>query len=254
MEEQNYIQKALKEKKAFGKVLTGIAIGFGALVVVTLLAIAIELFIDIRHDEGEDFFDLIALTIIVIWFAILVGYYAWAIYFYNINLGLTDEDWAEIRERKKFNPEGVNEPKENPNINQTLGLPTGTVRGTVALTLLIGGVAMTIAALGMKNTLEANSFLVDNFEFFKTAFLMMIAFYFGNKSLEMLGYTGKKKKPGEEQEADESKPKGDTDAPLPMIGDAGAVKSLLKKTSAKEEKKESGKSPDADFDHPDAML
>ena len=116
----------------------------------------------------NELYNLIALGVLLIWFGILVAYYAWAIYFYNINLGLTNQDWAEIRVRRQYSPEGAEDvPSENPNNDQTLGLPTGTVRGTLALTLMIGGLAMTIAALGMDSFMKENTFLVDNFDFFR---------------------------------------------------------------------------------------
>jgi hypothetical protein len=247
--ENNYVAEARVKKKKMNKALRWVYLVFGGLVALALIAIVVKMFIG---DQSE-IYNMVALAIIVLWFGILIAYYAWAIYFYNINLGLTDEDWAEIRERKQFQPEGVDEPTENPNINQTLGLPTGTVRGTVALTLLIGGVAMTIAALGMESTVDANSFLVDNFEFFKTAFLMMIAFYFGNKSLEMLGYKSKKEKPGEKDAEGQKTAVGDTDELLPVAREAGAVKTLLKKVpSAKDDKKDDTK-PAGDFENPDAI-
>jgi hypothetical protein len=91
----------------------------------------------------------------------------------------------------------VKPPERNPFYDQTLGLPPGTVRGTIALTLLVCGVAFVIAALNMKNSVAENTVLVDNFDFFKKAFLMMIAFYFGTKSLEILqGKEGKETKDG----------------------------------------------------------
>lgn len=249
MEDHNYIKKALEEKKKVNKTLKWATLVFAGLIVLALLAIIVQLFLD-----PGNIYTLVALAVIVVWFGILIGYYAWAIYFYNINLGLTDEDWAEIRERKKYNPEGVDEPKENPNINQTLGLPTGTVRGTVALTLLIGGLAMTIAGFGMDSTHDASSFLVDNFEFFKTAFLMMIAFYFGNKSLEMLGYKSTRAgKSGKDSNNSDESSTGDTDSPTPVLREGGSVKSILKKvTGSKDNKKDAEKKEHSDFHNPEA--
>ena len=246
MDDHNYIKEALEDKKKINKTLKYIAIGFGVFLGLALVAIVYQLF----FGNPDDFFNMIALAVIIVWFGILTGYYAWAIYFYNINLGLTDEDWAEIRERKKYNPEGVDEPKQNPNINQTLGLPTGTVRGTIALTLLVGGVAMTIAGLGMEHILEPNAFLVDNFEFFKTAFLMMIAFYFGNKSLELL----RKEKPKDGEKPEGAEPEGDTDSPTPPRGDGGAIKILLKKAGVGSKKEDASKTEENDFDNSEAVL
>ncbi|MEO1051993.1 MAG: hypothetical protein AAFX87_15280 [Bacteroidota bacterium] len=129
----------------------------------------------------------LAIAIMVSWVIVLIIYYIWAIYFYNVNMGWTDSDWETVEERKKRDPDGNHdEPMENPHGDQTLGLPPGTVRGTLALSLMVGALAMAIASMAMPETLKENEFFIDNFEFFKTAFLMMIAFYFGNKSLEYL--------------------------------------------------------------------
>jgi hypothetical protein len=130
-------------------------------------------------------YNMISINIILLWIGILVGYYAWVIYFFNINLGLTNEDWAEIRQ-KTGNGEKVDFPTRNPHWEQTLGLPEGTIRGTLALSLAVGALAMLVASLGMDSTMSANELFIDTFDFFKTAFLMMIAFYFGNKSLQAL--------------------------------------------------------------------
>jgi magnesium-transporting ATPase (P-type) len=137
--------------------------------------------------KDKDFYFNLAVFIIVSWLAILIIYYAWAIGFYNVNMGWTDGDWKRLFEAKKVNPEaGADEPTENPHKEETLGLPNGTVRGTIAISLLVGGLAMMIASLSFKDRLQPNEYFIDNFEFFKTAYLMMIAFYFGNKSLEFL--------------------------------------------------------------------
>ena len=138
------------------------------------------------HSSNENFiYKMISINIILLWIGILVGYYSWVIYFFNINFGLTNEDWAEIREKAR-NGEPVQYPTTNPNRDQTLGLPEGTVRGTLALSLAVGALAMLVASLGIDNTMSANELFIDTFDFFKTAFLMMIAFYFGNKSLQYL--------------------------------------------------------------------
>ena len=144
-------------------------------------------------EKGETVFEFIALGLLILWFGILVAYYAWAVYFYNLNLGQTNEDWLRIKEKVKYDPDAEKDiPVKNPNDGETLGLPKGTVRGSLALTLMVGGLAMTIIAIGMENKLSENEFLVDNFDFFKTAFLMMIAFYFGNKSLELIDYKSRR--------------------------------------------------------------
>lgn len=227
MEELDKLGKSIKDKRFLNKLFIGL-MGFVELIIFgALLHIAVQL----MKGPGDEVYNLVAMGILLLWFGILLGYYAWAVYFYNINMGLTNEDWAEIREQKRYNPEGVDAPTENPNINQTLGLPTGTVRGSLALSLMVGGICMTIAGFGMENMVEENAFLVDNFDFFKTAFLMMIAFYFGNKSLEMMGYKSSKTigrgqgTTNDEKTNTPPKPPG----PIPPAQDVSTAKDLLKK-------------------------
>lgn len=139
--------------------------------------------------EIKELYKAVAIDMILLWVGALIGYYAWAIYFYNINLGLTNEDWAEIREKVEKGEE-VEVRNKNPHEKDTLGLPDGTIRGTLALSLAVGALALLIASLGIENTMPLNQLFIDTFDFFKTAFLMMIAFYFGNKSLQYLNYQG----------------------------------------------------------------
>ena len=137
-------------------------------------------------NKNSTFYNLAA-GIIVSWIISLVVYYVWAIHFYNVNMGWTDSDWKKLEKKKREQPDAIdNEPVENPNASETLGLPPGTVRATLALTLLVSSLALMLASLEMPYKLEHNSFFIDNYEFMKTAFLMMVAFYFGNKSLEVL--------------------------------------------------------------------
>src|SRR5690606_29030490 len=76
--------------------------------------------------------------------------------------------------------------KNNPYRSQTFGLPPGTVRGMIAFTLLIGGMSLLIVSFGTEYTGAELALVRQQFEFFETAFLMMIAFYFGDKSLKYL--------------------------------------------------------------------
>lgn len=164
------------------KVLIGIIISYIIMVLLTSLAL-----IGIR--SSDQFFFHLATAIILNWIVLLIGYYIWAIFFYNINMGWTDDDWDSLEQRKQEgdkNRIAEEEPTVNPHANETLGLPPGTIRGTIALSLLVTGLAMVIASFELNSTYKSNATFIDNFEFFKTAFLMMIAFYFGNKSLEAL--------------------------------------------------------------------
>lgn len=164
----------------------------GAFALVELFTIGLFVYLFVRTLMGkENLFTFMSLSIILIWFGIIVGYLAWAVYFYNINMGLTEGDWDKITQAKENNllnfgqETSTDEPTRNPYLDQTFGLPPGTVRGAIALTLLFCAIGMMIFSMGQTGNTDSQ-FLQDNLEFFKTAFLMMIAFYFGSRSLEYL--------------------------------------------------------------------
>lgn len=160
------------------------------ILLVTLVCLGFHKLWNITHTgqkATEDIYQNLAVSVIISWIIFLIAYYMWAIQFYNINRGWTDKDWNDQEAKKKIDPSlAEEEPDKNPNNDQSLGLPTGSVRATIALSLLVAGLSMTIASFSMNNTFPTNALFVDQFEFFKTAFLMMIAFYFGAKSLEIL--------------------------------------------------------------------
>jgi hypothetical protein len=139
-------------------------------------------------------YQAIGLGIIVIWACVFLSYFIWAVYYYNINLGLTEDEWDKIYKAKDRKAKGESysvddlkiEPEYNPYQNETFGLPGGTVRGMIAFTLLFGAISMLIVSIGMENQFDNNAMFWDQYEFFKTAFLMMIAFYFGSRSLQYL--------------------------------------------------------------------
>lgn len=143
--------------------------------------------------EQKNIFAIVGLLMLVTWLAVFMIYFVWAVYYYNINFGISDGEWAEIAEAKRQGRDledeslatKIREPKYNPYRSQTFGLPPGTVRGMIAFTLLFGGISLLVASMG---TEEINPQLmqlrIQQFEFFETAFLMMIAFYFGDRSLK----------------------------------------------------------------------
>ena len=180
---ENRIVSSSEKTKWYNRLLLGL-IGLVESIFLFLI-VYLTAFPEFKSIKTDQIYSIIAVDMVLIWVGILIGYYTWAIYFYNINLGLTNEDWAEIRMRKAQGKE-VDERMQNPNNDQTLGLPEGTIRGTLALSLAVGALAMMVASLGKPSTWPANQVFVDAFDFFKTAFLMMIAFYFGNKSIESL--------------------------------------------------------------------
>ena len=185
-QEPTMVQKARKNKKRLNWLLL---ICVGAVQLILLDLITFTTWKAWQEGSMEVIYKAIAIDMILLWTGVLVGYYSWAIYFYNINLGLTNEDWAEIREKEERG-DPVEVRQKNPHEGQTLGLPDGTIRGTLALSLAVGALALLIASLGIDTKMPLNQLFVDTFDFFKTAFLMMIAFYFGNKSLQYLNYQG----------------------------------------------------------------
>ncbi|WP_424961226.1 hypothetical protein [Ekhidna sp.] len=143
-------------------------------------------------------FKAIALGIVTLWACIFLSYFIWAVYYYNVNLGLTDEEWNKIYQAKEdkrqgnfYNQDDIDaEPEYNPYKDETFGMPNGTVRGMIAFSLLFGAIALLVVSFGMTNEIDPSSLFWDQYEFFKTAFLMMIAFYFGSRSLQYLRPNG----------------------------------------------------------------
>src|SRR5690606_4543643 len=158
--------------------------------VLTLLGVVGAFFVYVEHDN---LFQAVGLVISVIWIGAFLMYFMWAVYHYNINYGLTDLDWEKIFEARERYRQGfpvkqaeLDAPTSNPYRAQTFGLPPGTVRGMIAFTLLIGGMSLLIVSFGTEYTGAELALVRQQFEFFETAFLMMIAFYFGDKSLRYL--------------------------------------------------------------------
>ncbi|MBR9775849.1 MAG: hypothetical protein GYB55_12860 [Cytophagales bacterium] len=159
-------------------------------VILVIFAILGALFVYIEHDN---LFQAVGLATTVIWIALFLIYFMWSVYHYNINYGLTDQDWQRIYDFRDMHSKGIpvkpsdlEMPEYNPYKSQTFGLPPGTVRGMIAFTLLMGGMSLLIVSFGTQYSGVDAALLSQQFEFFETAFLMMIAFYFGDKSLKYL--------------------------------------------------------------------
>ncbi|MCU0428176.1 MAG: hypothetical protein MUF71_21395 [Candidatus Kapabacteria bacterium] len=147
--------------------------------VIAFLMIAYSMYAMFFVPKGNVNYVGIAIALLVTWFTVLLIYFSWAIYFYNVNLGFTNEEWEQIKAQDNYNPQ--THTPENPHKDETLGLPNGTVRGTIALTLLVCSIALMIIGFDK----EYAPILASQFDFFITAFQMMIAFYFGNKALDI---------------------------------------------------------------------
>jgi len=180
-----------------------------AVILVLFVAFSLSVLFGAFSDIENDF-QRISLCLILLWIGILLTYYIWAIFYYNINLGFSDVEWKEIWERidktrKDFdaglevNAKDLEAPEDNPYKDETFGLPPGTVRGTIALTLLMGGLSMLIYSFGAPLV-----DLGDNFKFFIDAFLMMVAFYFGSRAL---AYLQSKKENGQAATSKAEEPK-----------------------------------------------
>jgi len=183
-----YKSKSGAKVKMFGR-------GVGILLLIVIGIFMIILFAGLLNMGGENgpgLFKILGFSLIIVWACIFICYFIWASYFYNMNYGVTRKFWErnkkakeDMAEGKTYNPEDINdEPVYNPYKDETFGLPSGTVRGMIAFTLLFGAIALLIVSFGMDNTIDPNSFFYDQFEFFKKAFLMMVAFYFGTRSLK----------------------------------------------------------------------
>nr|WKN36451.1 N-acetylmuramidase domain-containing protein [Tunicatimonas sp. TK19036] len=159
--------------------------------ILTIVGLLGALFVYFEH---SNLFQALGLVVSIIWVVVFLRYFMWSVYHYNINYGLTDQDWEKIFEARKrlkqglpVNKEDLEAPDKNPYRSQTFGLPPGTVRGMIAFTLLLGGLSLLIVSFGNEYyTGDQLALIRQQFEFFETAFLMMIAFYFGDKSLKYL--------------------------------------------------------------------
>ena len=143
--------------------------------------------------KGLPVYEKLALIVILAWMALLIAYYAWQIYFYNYNYGKSSAFWKRfvelsISDSRKSEAQLYKEfaaPDKNPFQDQTFGLPPGTVRGTMALTVLVGGLCLLILAIGGSKLFDEPAF-ARQLNFFEQAFLMVIAFYFGTKGFEIM--------------------------------------------------------------------
>ena len=154
-----------------------------SLIVTYILLLGLFTALLLSYNIEQPLFFNLATAIITSWVVTVILFYIWAIYYYHIQVP-DDNQQIEILKAEGLEPESVSPRELYP--DQTMGLPAGTIRGTIALSLLVAGLSLLIASFDMKETYEANKLFIDNFEFIKTAFLMVIAFYFGQKSLAAL--------------------------------------------------------------------
>jgi H+/gluconate symporter-like permease len=87
---------------------------------------------------------------------------------------------------KKFPLRKWEKGEDNPYKTETMGIPRGTIRGIISITLLIGAVLLQIYALMyLENDEKISGFM--------NAFEIMLAFYFGSKVLHHVASVDKNK-------------------------------------------------------------
>ena len=120
----------------------------------------------------------------------LVGSFAlilFGLYYFNFTAGLGRKKYHELMrlidedDTIPFD-EKANRYPQNPHREETLGLPKGTVRGFLTITLLIANCLI----LYIIHYAPPSALYEGRLEYIKTAFLMMIAFYFGSKAVDAL--------------------------------------------------------------------
>ncbi len=148
--------------------------------------------------DGMTIYQVVSIILVLGWVGLLIGYFAWCTHFYNYNFGRSEGFWNKFVARvKEAEAEGKTEneiydelaaPRQNPYADQTFGIPPGTVRGTLALTIVVGGLSLLISFFSSEGFREVprGSILEDYFAFFKDAFLMVVAFYFGTRALDII--------------------------------------------------------------------
>lgn len=188
-----YLSDHNKKKNVMYKLFSAAIQIFVLLLIILGFCGVLKIFTTSTCDECA-VFKAIGIGIVIIWTCVFLVYFIWSIYFYNIRLGITEEEWQRIETAKENKRVGdlyseddlKQERNVNPYKDETFGLPTGTVRGMIAFTLLFGALALLVINIGMRDELDSTAQILDQYDFFKKAFLMMIAFYFGDKSLRYL--------------------------------------------------------------------
>lgn len=188
---------------------------------------------------------LVVLLLFIAWLGLVAGYYCWAIRFYNINYGLSDDEWkvlypdiyANEKELERFlakrngqmlangatgdasatGAAGLSEPEENPYQRESFGLPPGTIRGTLALTAMVAFVLIEMLNVFAPTNLEAE------FGELITVFQMVIAFYFGAKAIDIFNKRQEKSVLQPESSGPQTSSAAGSPAPLAVSPSQAAV-------------------------------
>ncbi|MGB3465976.1 MAG: hypothetical protein WBA74_11930 [Cyclobacteriaceae bacterium] len=194
--------------------------------------------------DSDQFFFNLAASLLVSWILTVMIFYVWAVYYFHIHLAVDEEELSPLAGQTENIGKAVafgNKLLKNPHLGETLGLPRGTIRGTMALSLLIAGLSLLIASLEMNQTFDANSLFIDNYEFIKTAFLMVIAFYFGHKSITAITSGSRGVYRPEESSDYYTSGSGnyltENDSPVPNINDSADSPPIISNAKATDLKK-----------------
>lgn len=128
-----------------------------------------------------------AFRIMGVWFLIMLGLLFYGLYRFHFTGGLGRQKYRQLVDEFDEDSaiplhERVARYPQNPYKNETFGLPPGTVRGFLTLTLLIGNCLV----LYVGHYAPPSWVFDQRVDFITTAFLMMIAFYFGSKAVDVL--------------------------------------------------------------------
>ena len=161
----------------------------------------------------------VSFWIIALWLAIVAGLLIYLFARFQFYGGLRRKRYIELLEKIKKDDtipwdEKAEHYPQNPYKGETLGLPKGTVRGLLTLTLLVANCLV----LYVSTHSPPGSHFRENTEFITTAFLMMIAFYFGSKAVDVFK--------AREETRRKATPEGDAEPPAlagaPVPARAGA--------------------------------
>ena len=137
------------------------------------------------------------------WFVIIIAFLMYLFVRFHWYGGLRRKryllivDWVNNDESISPDQKSQHYP-QNPYKDETFGLPRGTIRATLTLTLLF----LNIALFFISVYAPPSNIFANRVEFMATAFLMMIAFYFGTKAVDVARIRTKAKKPDEKSGGD----------------------------------------------------
>lgn len=187
--------------------------------------------------------------VMFLWLLLAVGLILYGLYRFHFTAGLGRERYNRLvklideSDDIPIGEKSLHYP-QNPHEDQTFGLPRGTVRGLLTLTLLFANCSLLYVMAFSPPAIA----IEGRTEYIKTAFLMMIAFYFGSKAVDTLKAREKtRRKLGVREDAYYD---GET-------GAAGASPDAKKKAAAKKAppvELRPTTHPERDFDHTAKMI